>query len=285
MNALANGDHMPLALTSSRALSHENITSKSLQLESEYKTYLDCSICTKHVKGESLCCSLCKHWAHRKCIGKFPRSRKNRAIDSFESMNEFYRDQDWFCLACLKSIFPFISLADDEFHIACLETFRCINPNMKDTCKALINLNVLNQGDNVKFDEESLHIEGIDLTKNSTVIEDSEYLFDFCDLKIVQEPEISVMNFNIRSIKGNFEQFTNILSNSKIVFDVITLTETWLDNSCNLEDFAIEGYMPPIVQNRPNRVRGGVLIYLIIIIINFFIHLHKFTNISVLKRQ
>lgn len=42
-------------------------------------------------------------------------------IGSFENMNQFYRNRDWFCHGCSMSIFPFLSLADDDFLIACNE--------------------------------------------------------------------------------------------------------------------------------------------------------------------
>ena len=75
-------------------------------------------------------------------------------------------------------------------------------------------------------------------------------------------PEISVINFNIRSIRSNFGSFAEILSNFAVSFDVITLTETWLDDKANMQDFEIEGYLPPIIQNRTKKDGGGVLIYL-----------------------
>ena len=234
----------------------------NLNLMEEYQTFTYCSICTKQVKGESLCCAFCKHWVHRKCIGKFSNRGKYKEIDSFESMNEYYKEQDWFCLECLKDMFPLISLPDDEFLLACLETFKCISPSMREICRSLIHLDVLNDDtDNFKFDEKSL-LDGIDPDKNSFLIANSQYIFDINELKVTHEPEISVINFNIRSIRQNFYSFNNILSNMAINFDVITLTETWVDDSCNLEDFEIEGYHTPIVQNRKNRVGGGVLIYL-----------------------
>ena len=218
---------------------------KANELNEEYKTYTDCRICSKEVKGASLCCAICNFWVHRKCIGKFSL----KGINSFESMNKFYKDKDWFCLQCSKDMFPFVGLLDDEFLLACLETFNYISPNIRKICQTLIDLNVLNDADNgdFKFDDKSL-LEGIDPDKNPIFATDSEYLFDINDLKVHQEPEISVMNFNIRSIRAHFESFTNILNNVSVNFDIITLTETWLDANSNIDEFEIEGYLKPIVQ-------------------------------------
>ena len=75
------------------------------------------------------------------------------------------------------------------------------------------------------------------------------------------EPEISVINFNIRSIKANFSNFTDFLSICDTKFDVITLTESWMDGESCPEDYTITGYHPPVIQNREDRSGGGVLMY------------------------
>ena len=70
-----------------------------------------------------------------------------------------------------------------------------------------------------------------------------------------------MINFNIRSIRKNFKKFTDLICISNTKFDAITLTETWTDDTSNLEDYEITGYHPPIVQNRKDGSGGGVLIY------------------------
>ena len=103
----------------------------------EFKTFTDCSSCSKQVKGEGMCCGLCKHWNHKKCIGKFSNKRpKGEKIDigSFENMNEFYKDTDWFCYKCSRSIFPFLSLKDEDFLITCSEFDKnVINNNLQNS--------------------------------------------------------------------------------------------------------------------------------------------------------
>ena len=138
-------------------------------LKEEYITFLNCSICTKKVKGESLCCALCRHWVDKKCIGKFSTKIKNGIDNTFKSMNEFYKDQDWFCFECSKNIFPLIGLPDDEFLLSCLEAYNNISPNMREICRTLINLNVLNddiESGDFKFDEKSI-LGGIDPDKKT----------------------------------------------------------------------------------------------------------------------
>mgnify|MGYP000330157765 FL=1 len=57
----------------------------------------------------------------------------------------------------------------------------------------------------------------------------------------------------------NFEKFTDLICNSNTKFDVITLTETWMDDDSCLDDYLITGYHPPIAQNRKDIYGGGVL--------------------------
>ena len=71
----------------------------------EFITYNDCGTCFKKVQGDSICCGICKHWVHRKCIDKFPKNRKLKT-ETFENVNNFYKDRDWFCFECSRPIFP-----------------------------------------------------------------------------------------------------------------------------------------------------------------------------------
>ena len=51
-------------------------------------------------------------------------------------------------------------------------------------------------------------------------------------------------------------KFTTLLFNSNTNFDVITLTETWMDDTSCPDDYTITGYHPPIAQNRKDGSRG-----------------------------
>ena len=67
--------------------------------------FLDCSICKKEVKQESSFCNSCLHWVHPGCSGL---TRK----DLFDINNDFYGD--WFCLPCLKDMFPLYPTFEDS---------------------------------------------------------------------------------------------------------------------------------------------------------------------------
>ena len=71
---------------------------ENLEIEErvEFLTYNDCSSCSKKVQGDSMCCSICRFWKHKKCIGKFPKNTKFSAkskTQTFEYTNNFYQDQ------------------------------------------------------------------------------------------------------------------------------------------------------------------------------------------------
>ena len=56
--------------------------------------FLDCSICTKEVKYESLYCNKCLHWVHPHC-----NNINRRQFDQLSNT-----DGHWFCLPCSKTL-------------------------------------------------------------------------------------------------------------------------------------------------------------------------------------
>ena len=221
---------------------------QNLKNNSEFITHTDCSSCSKQVKGESMCCSLCSHWVHKKCISKFSNRRKlhskqtNSMPETFENMNNFYKNKDWFCFQCSKSIFPFLSLSDEDFLISSNldnNDHRKTIENMKNKLREINLLSEINESDSKECDFDKF-----DPDKNFTYNDNYEYTSSM-NFQKPNDTEISILNFNIRSIKKNFDEFTKLLCLSNINFDVITLTETWMDNNSCLEDYTIEGYLPP----------------------------------------
>ena len=76
-----------------------------------FKTFIDCSICTKLVKcNKAICCSICNHWVHAKCIDNFKDSE-------YKAFHEFFRHRDWYCPKCLATMLPFVELDKKEFLI------------------------------------------------------------------------------------------------------------------------------------------------------------------------
>ena len=75
-----------------------------------------------------------------------------------------------------------------------------------------------------------------------------------------QDHGLSIIQFNCRSLPQNFDKVKETLNELKTVFDVIALTETWL-NTSNMNDYTIEGY-ESYHSVRENRVGGGVALYI-----------------------
>ena len=67
----------------------------------------------------------------------------------------------------------------------------------------------------------------------------------------------SIISFNIRSMKKNFEEFKDFITNLNYEFSVISLTETWcLDDSRNESIFKLKNYSS-IHQARAGERNGG----------------------------
>ncbi|MBY0581213.1 MAG: endonuclease/exonuclease/phosphatase family protein, partial [Rickettsiales bacterium] len=74
----------------------------------------------------------------------------------------------------------------------------------------------------------------------------------------------NVMHVNIRSLKKNFENFINLISETNNYFNVICITETW----CSKQDFELNtnlllpGFKEIFLERNNNKRGGGVLFYL-----------------------
>ena len=87
--------------------------------------------------------------------------------------------------------------------------------------------------------------------------------FKICNsLKKNQELKISVLNVNIRSLNAHFDELTSYLRDMNVQPTVIALTETWLKDYDDIEQFTLPGYHKLLTCNRSDGLRGGVAIWL-----------------------
>ena len=70
--------------------------------------------------------------------------------------------------------------------------------------------------------------------------------------------DICVIHINARSVKNKID----IIEAESEKFDIITLSETWLDVSVENKSISIANFHPPIRRDRLNRKGGGVAIYI-----------------------
>ncbi|KAK3105198.1 hypothetical protein FSP39_019583 [Pinctada imbricata] len=70
--------------------------------------------------------------------------------------------------------------------------------------------------------------------------------------------EVSFIHLNVQSIVPKIDLITAELTS----FDILVFTETWLKPSTPICDYEIPGYNPPHTYIRPNRIGGGVSVYI-----------------------
>ena len=228
-----------------------------------YNTCNQCSVCEKIVTSDKcLNCSQCRHWVHQKCIGTFKTS-----LNEFESFLHHYSNTDWNCPRCIEDIFPFSNVDSSDMELIALEYKHNLTINsreLKQLCTNLLKVDLfdnkfINPTTNTTNIYDDINIQDISPpTNNCNYAFDLKQLEDKCN-----SAYISLINFNIRSIRANFNNFTDtILHNNNITPCFITLTETWTDTDTNIEDFIITGYHEPLIQNRKKNKGGGVMTYI-----------------------
>ena len=106
-------------------------------------------------------------------------------------------------------------------------------------------------------------IDDIDPDCNFKMNDTCDYTIDTDTIKVTSTKDLAMMTLNIRSIRKNFNSFTELLTRMKSKIHIICLTETWLGPLDNIEDFELEGYYSPLYQNRTgNFCGGGVITYI-----------------------
>lgn len=85
------------------------------------------------------------------------------------------------------------------------------------------------------------------------------YTDDQFNSTIKNENKISIIHFNCRSMYANFHNIKHYLSQFKQPFNLIAISETWINSDRGM-DFEIEGYELTCI-NRENKNGGGVALY------------------------
>ncbi len=69
---------------------------------------------------------------------------------------------------------------------------------------------------------------------------------------------LKLCHLNIQSMKRSSEKVTHIALQLGRRYDIITVSETWLDSTCSDSDYSLEGYHPIYRRDRTAGVGGGV---------------------------
>ena len=143
----------------------------------------------------------------------------------------------FFCLNCKPYIFPFSSLDDEEF--VC--TIHDISDNyleLYDKCSSY-NFEPFICAENEKYFED---IDPDQQFFNKVCIDCRYYTVNKFQQDVRKVNGISLIHFNCRSIRKNFQHVIDYLHDIDYEFDVIAFSETWENNNdCN-DKYIIQGY-------------------------------------------
>ena len=212
-----------------------------------------CSVCkfNVHSNSKAIQCDICNSWVHLKCT----------RLSNTEYSDLSNSTDTWFCLTCLSSIFPFNHLEDDtDFYFAlydfnsfphtCFDQellkTKCFNPFLEDINSRHLLLNPDIDPDTNIFKD----------TQN--VLSNCVYLSskEFNNIPVSSADSFSLFHTNIRSLKKNFNDFSEFLSSLNLSFSAFGISETWLDDATK-DLYNIPGYS--FLSNcRQNKLGGGV---------------------------
>ena len=210
-------------------------------LNDKYKT--ECSSCFNIIREtqKSIECLQCEKWFHA----------RTTCIDSFDSK---IRSTIEVCQECLANALPFQTLDDLDYEFT-------VNGNIvsEEDMDKLRNLkfNPFDASNNIALSENNANID------NSSKINCEYYLPNDFKQQINQENlsnNFSIIHLNVRSIVNKFESFKQLINSLTTPFQLIGLTETWL-NDTNKDLFKLKNY-DFVNMNRSTKIGGGVRIYI-----------------------
>ena len=165
--------------------------------------------------------SLCARWIHKRC-----------AKLSLNDLRKLSNQDGWWCQNCVM-LFPCHSL-DNE---------RLLLMNTNDSY--ISNFNYFDHYDVAQVESKSSDFDTNidpdrnffnDISKSCRYYSEDNFHPDFCNRN-----GFSIVHFNAKSINKNFSETVHFLNELKYTFDLIAISESWLDDS-KIRDFNIEGY-------------------------------------------
>ena len=206
----------------------------------------------------SLKCDACHNLVHRNCT-----------LFTINEYDDFIKtgNLDWTCRICIETIFPFNRITDNHvFENSLVEFFSDCRPfNIDSTQHKIFNpFNLNDEKDYIPctdIDPDSCYYNDLSFSiqKNSNYYHEES--FNHSLQRVFNGHDtFSVMHLNIRSIPSNLTKLIQYLSNINLNFDIIGLSETWL-NETNKDVYNLDGYNHiPLV--RPDRIHGGVSLFI-----------------------
>ena len=186
----------------------------------------------------------------------------NEVIDSDDKAHDAMSksSDDWYCSACLASIFPYFLIILTMILISSLHCTISI-------LKVILIRNCLNRRNLTFFDDpETSHLlmsSNLDpdanfFADNSQLLSNCLYLTssEFDKIPPLCSDTFSSLHINIRSLPKHFDDLSEFLLTLNRSFSIIAVSETWLHRS-NSDLFHLPGYHF-ISSHREHKAGGGV---------------------------
>ena len=214
----------------------------------------DCVNCHKRVRQHEriIQCTTCKYPTHCNCLPTYSTA-------DIEYAREL--SNDWSCINCLKTLFPFHSLENNEEILT--PVTGCPHINIDDLENMLFDPFEPDDDDSNIFDDIDPDRNFYSVNTNN-IFNRSKYYYPetLCNLvkDWTDQKNISLMHLNIRSIRKNHTNLDILLKTINHKFSIIGLTETWLKDY-NTSLFDLDGYAHEYIY-RPVKQGGGVSMFI-----------------------
>ena len=205
-----------------------------------------CGHCLQFDNKILIKCSTCHSHFHRKCFNS------NKSLNSTVKNNT-----KWRCENCTFS-FPFQDIDDDEFIV--LNCTLDLDINLAEIYRKSLEFN-FKPFNYTEFSSSDSHKE-IDPENNyfNNITLDCKYFTeDQLHHSISNNNGLSIIHFNSRSLNANFTKIEDCLHNIGHTFDVIAISESWLNDNNVIPE--LQGY-ECCHQSRKNKNGGGVALYI-----------------------
>ena len=221
--------------------------------------YTKCLKCNGRILSHNcfLKCDYCHGVIHINCL---PNVTRNDSLYANRCTNV------WYCMTCVQTQFPFNHFDDDDDFNAAIRSFQndlFSNVN-QDLSKVMFNpLDVnddimcplINVDPDIQYFNDARAVSNI--SSCNYFLEDT---FNNKFASIQASTCFSVLHHNIRSVQKNSNELSKYLMNLSVKFDIIGLTETWL-NDANVDICGFPGYQSEH-RYRSNRRGGGVSLFI-----------------------
>ena len=170
-------------------------------------------MCSKNVLNDAIYCDICCSWVHRSCS---KLSKKQLALKS-------HPDYYYYCEHCVQCM-PFMQISNEELNYLYYDDIMSNHVHQ-----------VYNKFKNNQFEmfSDSSHLDNCDEFYQNKTGQDCKYYLDEEITQAVNDIDgLSIIHFNARSLKANFDSIKNYITRFGTQFKVIAISETWLE-SCN----------------------------------------------------